>query len=128
MGLRETAAADAQTLLGDLDGFGQAITLRSPEGVEVELVGYSNDIAETIDPQTGMVVIGRSASVALSILALDEAGLGMPRGVASSSSAPWVVSFSDQVGNVHVFKVTESRPDRALGVVTCVLEAYRPNG
>jgi hypothetical protein len=123
--LRELAAADLKLILEDTEAFGWPITVTSPAGVTAALVGYSNDIALTIDPETGIAVSGRSASVALAMASLTAAGLGLPRAIADVNSAPWLVTFNDIGGAAHTFKVSESHPDRAIGCITCTLEAYR---
>ena len=126
MGLRDQVAADIQAILENEDDFGGPITVINPSGVELEAVGHSNDIATVIDPETGIAVTGRRASIALSLLTLDaEAGFGIPRGVADSASDPWRVKFQDILGKAHTFKVIEANPDRAAGCVTCTLEAYK---
>jgi len=33
--------------------------------------------------------------------------------------------FDDINGHSHTFKVSEAMPDRAIGIVTCMLETYR---
>jgi hypothetical protein len=126
MGLREQAAADLRTILEDTAaGFGWAISVTPPDGAPVALVGFSTDIAQVIDPETGIAVTGRSASVAIAIASLTAAGLDIPKAVADESGRPWVVTFADIVGKAHTFSVLEAHPDRALGVVVCRLEAYR---
>jgi hypothetical protein len=125
VGLREIAEADLQSILGDLDGFGWPITVIDPSGNSQGLLGFSNDISQLIDPDTGQAVSGRLASVALSMSALSDVGLGLPQGIADAGIKPWVVQFDDIQGNLHTFKVAQSNPDRALGLVTCVLEAYQ---
>ncbi len=126
MSLRDRAAADARAILEDsAGGFGRTITVTAPDGTTAELTGFSNDISQVIDPETGIAVAGRLASVALPIAALVDAGLGMPRAVADSARKPWRVSFADTGGTVHTFKVREAMPDRSLGIVTCTLEAYK---
>jgi len=127
MGLREQAAADLKTILEDsAAGFGWPITVTDPAGTEAALVGYSTDISELVDPGTGLAVSGRHASIALALASLTAAGLGMPSGVANQHAKPWLVAFDDVAGNAHTFKVSESRPDRAIGVVVCILELYKP--
>lgn len=126
MGLREQAAIDCKAIVEDLSaGFGWPITVTNPDNVSAAMVGLSTDIAHSIDPDTGAAVTGRRASVALSIEALTTAGLGMPRGIAEGAGKPWVIRFEDIHGNSQAFKVRETAPDRAIGVVVCFLEAYR---
>lgn len=125
MGLRETAERDLGLILEDRDtGFGWDITLTSPEEVIHEFVGFSDDIAQVIDPDTGVAVSGRMASIALRISTIYEKGFTLPVGVADSGSRPWVVSFNDINGNSHLFKISKSNPDRAAGLLTCILELY----
>lgn len=127
MGLREQAAADARTILEDsAAGFGWPITVRDPNELSANVIGFSNDIAQTIDPQTGMVVTGRLASVSFSIATLQAAGFAdLPRAKADKATYPWVVRFNDINGKPHTFSVLEATPDRALGIVTCTLAAYK---
>ncbi len=125
MGLREIAEADLSVILADnLCGFSWPITVTDPAGTSVSLGGFSDDISQIIDPDTGQAVSGRLASAALSISALTAAGLGLPQGIADSGSKPWLVAFDDINGNPFTFKVSKSNPDRALGVVICLLELY----
>ena len=126
MGLREQAIADCAAIVADADGFGWPITVTDPAGTSAELTGLSTDISQAIDPDTGVVVSGRGASVALSMSALTAAGLGMPKGIADSGSKPWVVAFADAAGVTNTYKIADARPDRALGLVVCVLEGYEP--
>jgi hypothetical protein len=125
MGLRDLAEADLGRILEDsATGFGYPITLTDPSGTALAITGFSNDIAQVIDPDTGQVVSGRLASVALRISTIVAAGFGLPRGVANSSSKPWVVEFNDLLGTPHKFKVFQSNPDRGIGMITLILESY----
>ena len=126
MGLRTTAKADAKVILEDgLDGFGWSVTLTDPAGVTADLTGFTNDISELIDPETGVAVSGRLASVAFSIETLTDAGFTLPEGISDKSKKPWIVAFDDVNGNPGVFKVARSSPDRALGIITLIVGAYK---
>jgi len=122
MGLREQAALDAQSILEDTtSGFGWPFVLTSPQGVASARVGFTTDIGQTIDPDTGQAVAGRRASVAVSLRSLPE----MPVAVADSASKPWIVGFLSVLGVGAAWKVIEVLPDRAAGVVVLLLEAYQ---
>lgn len=125
MSLRAQAAADARAFLNDADGFAWDITLVQPNGSSAAFKGFSGDIGLTIDPETGQAVTGRRAHVALSILDIEQAGMGLPQAVADKNRKPWVVRFEDIQGRSQTFKVSAAMPDRTLGVVTCALEAYQ---
>lgn len=125
MGLRDTAQTDLGMILEDqTTGFGWPITVTDPAGTSASLVGFSNDIAFQIDPETGMMVSARTASIALRIKLLTDNGLELPEGIADTAGKPWVVVFTDINGGSHTFKVSQSNPDRAIGIVTCNLEFY----
>ena len=127
MGLRETAEADLAFILEDGDqGFGWPITITDPDGNVGNLTGFSNDIAQIIDPDTGQAVSGRLASAVLRISSINTVlpSSGLPKGIADAGLKPWIVVFDDINGNVHTFKVAQSNPDRALGIVSLLLEAY----
>jgi hypothetical protein len=121
MGLRAIAAADAKAILEDsASGFGWPLTLTSPAGEASILTGFATDVAENVDPETGVAVSGRRTSVAISLLSL----IVLPVAVADSSSRPWLVTMADVAGVMGTWKVVEVLPDRALGVVVLLLEAY----
>jgi hypothetical protein len=88
------------------------------------MAGFSTDIADLIDPETGMAVSGRQAEVTLSFDSLKAVGLDHPAYVADGSGKPWTVRFDDIEGTSHIFKVMRSAPDRTMGLVLCYLEAY----
>ena len=106
-------------------GFGWPITITDPSGSFAPLIGFSDDISQVIDPDTGTAVSGRLATVALRISSLVLEGLGLPVAIADSSRKPWLIQFDDINGNAFTFKVSESNPDRAMGIVVCQLELYQ---
>lgn len=125
MNIRALAERDLVATLEDsANGFGWPITLTDPSGQTGAFIGRASDISQVIDPDTGQLVSGRLASITLRISALIAAGFALPRNIPDSALKPWVVAFNDINGNPHTFKVRQSDPDRALGVVTCILEAY----
>ena len=126
MSLRALATADLRNILEDEDtGFGWPVTVKDPTGKTDSFVGFSNDISQVIDPDTGLAVSGRLASVGISTTTLTEKGFDLPVGIADSGSKPWLVTFDDIGGNSFTFKVSKSSPDRALGLIICLLELYQ---
>jgi hypothetical protein len=126
MGLRERASASIKRVVTNRDHFGWDITVTDPAGTSAFLTGFSNDISQVIDPDTGQAVSGRLASVALSISELVDNNLGIPKAIADDTSKPWIVAFDDLRGNTFTFKVKESNPDRTVDLVVCILETYIP--
>lgn len=128
MSLRELAAADNRRILeNQADGFGWPVSVTDPDGLTVpDLKGFSTDISQLIDPDTGQAISGRLATVSIHIASLTEAGFtALPRGVAELGSKPWRVTFDDINGNAHTFKVCQSNPDRTLGYLSLLLEAWK---
>ncbi len=125
MGLREQAAVDLKRFVEDTDGFAWPITITDPTGTSLSMTGLSNDIHQAIDPQTGMLVSGRSAHVTLIQSTLCDAGLDRPIGIASGSGKPWVVVFDDVQGETYKFAIREALPDRTVGIVVCRLEFFK---
>ena len=125
MNLRLTAEQDLGAILEDgTMGFGWPIQVTDPSGLSVPLTGFSDDISQIIDPDTGEAVSGRLISVALRISSLTAAGFSLPVGISDAASKPWIIGFDDINGNPFTFKVAQSNPDRTLGLVTCLLELY----
>lgn len=127
MGLRQQADLDNAAIVEDaVGGFGWPVTVTDPNDVTAELIGLTTDIGYVIDPQTGQAVIDQKASVALRIASLTAAGMGMPRNVGDRASKPWRISFADINGTVFTFSVLDAMPDRAIGLVVCLLQQYQP--
>ena len=126
-GLRTIAENDLAFIVEDgVTGFGWPIILTDQSEVQHSLTGFSNDISQVIDPDTGQVVSGRLATVALRISSVLTATGGIyPVGIADESVKPWLVTFED-VNEIETitFKVIESNPDRALGLIILQLECY----
>lgn len=125
MSLRARAERDVGRILENSAHMGWSIQVTNPDGVSESLTGFSNDISQVIDPDTGQAVSGRLASVALRISSLVDSGLGdMPKGIADAASKPWLVTFDDINGNEYTFKVSSSDPDRTVGMIVCMLGLY----
>ena len=124
MGLRQQARLDARTILTDTDGFAWPVVVTDPDGLSACIKGFSTDIADLIDPETGMAISGRQAEVSLSMDSLKQMGLKHPAYIASEDGKPWLIKFDDIEGSSHTFKVMRSAPDRTVGLILCYLEAY----
>lgn len=121
----DAAATVAEILTDTAHGFAVPVTLTAPDGSTAEVSGIPADIGQTIDPETGVAVIGRRAHVTLSLAEIAEAGLGQPRGVQDEGSGVWAVAFQlPSSPTPQRFKVTSTMPDR-LGALICMLEIIR---
>ena len=127
MGLRDQVVADVRTILEDAAaGFGEPILVTDPHGNSATLTGFAKDIAQAIDPDTGMLVSGRVVTCAFAMASLTAAGFAdLPQGVAEPGRQKWRVELTDARGNVYRLAVREARPNRHVGVVVCILEDIR---
>ena len=127
MNFLEIAQQDkAFTLNDDEFGFGSTINLTDPDQFSADVVGRTNDISLAIDPNTGVAVSGRTATVAIDMQELIDKGFSsLPAAQSDKTKKPWIVELDDSQGNTHVFTVLEGNPDRTLGVVLCTLQFYK---
>lgn len=127
MSLADIAGIDLRAILTDSSpsGFASPIIVTDPHGNAATINGLQNDVHLSVDPQTGAMVAGRRASVALSITALAAAGLGEPRAIADPKLKPWRIEFTTPTGKALTMKVAEALPDE-LGCIVCLLETYKP--
>lgn len=115
----------AFTLKDSTYGFGTVITITDPDLLSAEVTGRTNDINLLIDPDTGVGVSGRTATVAIDMDELTSLGFtSLPSGQSDKTKKPWIIEYTDQLGNSYTFKVLEGNPDRTLGIVLCTLEFY----
>jgi len=121
------AAADLRSILEDTNDFAVEVVVTNPAGASATLKGLQTDHSLSIDPETGMAVTGSNVSVALSVVALQESGLGQPRAIAASNQRPWLVEFTTPIGDTQKFKVSEALPDK-LGCLVLRLEAWKEAG
>lgn len=124
-GLRKLAARHFERFAADTaHGFGWPIRVVAPGGEFLDTSGFSTDIAQMIDPDTGLAVSGRLASVAIPLRVLSDAFGVLPRRVDSQTDTPWLVEFADVEGAAHTFYVQSSDPDRAIGSLVLMLGAW----
>lgn len=110
----------------DTGRFGWPFTLTDPNGVSKSLNGLSNDISAVYDPDTGMIVSGRSASISICIEDIKDAGFdNIPWGVADTTSKPWTVVINRVNYEGFKFKISKTMPDYSAGNVICILEVLR---
>jgi hypothetical protein len=127
MNLRELAALDHRTIVEDVNGgFARELRFIDPDGRDVVLNGFWNDVAQNIDLETGAMVAGRVAFVRVTRGALRAAGLSLPFGDLDTMKKPWRVEYTPLAGGEPKrWHITEARPDRSIDAVDCYLSEYR---
>lgn len=124
MSLRAQVVTDFRAIVENGEEFGALVTITDPSGVAVELTALVTDHFAALDPETGIPVAGRTASVAIAMGSLVDAGITLPSGVMDPAALPWRVSFTGADGVLQLYRVTEVLPDRAIGAVVCRLEFF----
>lgn len=115
----------AFTLKDSVFGFGTAITITDPDLLSADVTGRTNDISFAIDPNTGVAISGRTATIAIDMQELTDKGFSsLPVAQTDKTKKPWLVEYTDQLGKAHVFIVLEANPDLTLGIVLCTLQFY----
>lgn len=123
--LRAQAEADLSTTLEG--AWGRSVTVIDPDGKTADLQAQTGDIGALIDPDTGIVVSGRRAHVAIRLASLLAAGfVGTPQAIARGDGMPWRFRFEDLADEPYEFAIRHSFPDRSLGVLTCIVEHWTP--
>lgn len=127
MNFLKIAQQDKSFTLKDSEfGFGTVITITDPDLLSADVTGRTNDIGFAIDPGTGVAVSGRTATIAIDMQELTDKGFtSLPVAQTDKTKEPWLVEYIDQLGNAHVFIVSEGNPDRTLGIVLCTLQFYK---
>jgi hypothetical protein len=105
--------------------FASVVKLTSPAGVTRDVAAITNEVWQGLDPNSGNIVNGASASVAISLDALTKAGLGIPQNDHDRKAKPWRVELTLADGVARTYKITESRRDMTLGLIWYVLEHYQ---
>lgn len=125
MSLLDQAAADLASILTDaVGGFAVPVHVTDPGERSATVNGLATDIGVSVDPETGLAVAARKASVTLSIAALRAAGFtDNPRGTGSDKARPWRVMFTLPTGEQRYEVAGATMPDK-LGCIVCFLKAY----
>jgi hypothetical protein len=126
MNIREMAEQDLALTLEDAEnGFGNEITITDPSGLSEILSGQTGDIHLVYDSEADAKVNNRIIHISIRISSLTALGFEIPRSQPDQSSNPWLFEFSDINGNSGKFTVSDSMPDKALGIVTIILEVIK---
>lgn len=121
MNLNTIAESDLSFILEDVDdGFGVAISVTNPLGIQHTLNGQSNDIGFLIDPSTGVNVIGRNCEIVFRLSTVLSTLGTIPNKTASNEG--WIFAFSNTNNQIWNFGLLDCMVDRKLGVVKMILE------
>jgi hypothetical protein len=123
--LIERARKDVARILQNTNEFASTVKLTSPAGVTRDVAAVTNEVWQGLDPNSGNIVNGAVASIAISLDALSKAGLGIPQNSRDTKAKPWLVEMTLADGAPRTYTVEESRRDMGLGVIWYVLGEYQ---
>jgi hypothetical protein len=128
MNFLDIAQQDKAFTLKDSEfGFGTEITLTDPDLFTAVVTGRTNDISFAIDANTGQAVSGRTATIAIDIVELQEKGFSdTPKAQTDKTKKPWIVEWTDpRTSKSYSFTILEANPDRTLNILLCTLSFYK---
>ncbi len=126
MSLREVAARDFARFTSNLNEFGHRFTVTSPDGtVYSDIRGLSQDIGASIDPDTGMLVAGRTSSVSVNMQQFRDRGVtDIPKLVLDDSEKPWRFEWHAVDGNTYLFAIRQAIPDRSIDQTVLIIHKW----
>jgi hypothetical protein len=109
MNIRETAAADAKSILEDMNGAGTSFILIDREKTEYPMTGSYGDIGYLLNPATGEAIQGRTIQAAYCMASLEVYTSNEPeRG--------WHFKVIDLSGKEIKLFIIKYEPDRTIGI------------
>ncbi len=109
MNLRELAAADAQSILNDINGEGSRFFLKPPNKPEFPLTGSYGDIGYLLNTATGEAIEGRTIEASFSLASLFAASPTEPK-------KGWGFRYFSLTGKETKLFVAKYEPDRTIGI------------
>lgn len=103
-------ARTLQSVLDNVADFATAAILTAPDGTAFAISGLYQDIGLSIDPDTGLSVQARKATLVVSTLTLMQQGIVLPRG--QDSALPWLVTLTPPTGSEITLAVQSAIPDK----------------
>lgn len=109
MNVRELAAADAQSILNDINGAGSPFFLKPPNKPEIPLIGSYGDIGYLLNTTTGEAIEGRTIEASFSLASLFAANPAEPK-------KGWGFRCFSLTGKETKLFVSKYEPDRTIGI------------
>lgn len=123
MGLIDQARLDIASILTNLDGFGQSITLTHPNGKVITTVGLHKKIRLGVDTE-GNIINSLTATVTLSDTDLVAQNYPYRNSKGEVDLAKHKVSIPDVTGIIRTYNMQSWHPDETLGLIVCYLNYF----
>lgn len=125
MSLLDRVRKDVARITQNTNEFASAVKLTNPSGQFATVAALTGEVWQGLDPNSGNVVNGAVASIAISIEALTKANLGgIPHNSKNPTERPWRVELELADGVRYTYAINESRRDMTLGLIWYVLKRY----
>ena len=122
MSLYDRARKDNAKILGASRGFTVPVILLSPTGNEYSTRCFFIDVSNDINPQTGMMVVGRR--VAISVSLYDTGGNLVLTENPADNAGTWKATIAYN-GVTETRIITDPMIDRTLGSITMTLKRLK---
>ena len=122
MSLYDRARKDNAKILGCSRGFTVPVILLSPTGNEYYTRCFFIDVSNDINPQTGMMVVGRRVAISVSLYDTDG-NLVLTENPADNAGT-WKATITYN-GTTETRIVTDPMIDRTLGSITMTLKRLK---
>jgi hypothetical protein len=121
MGLIQKAKQLAQSLVSNLNGWGQSIILLAPNGFNITIGGLHKKIRLGVDTE-GNIVNSLTATVTVSDLDLANANYPYRDAYGEVKLEGHKVYVADITGNTISYMVQSWHPDETLGLIVIYLQ------
>lgn len=124
MGLIDQAKKDIEQITSNLDGFGVEMTLTAPTSQSITIKGLHKKHHLGIDPEKGVAVNTKTASVSFSEKFLTDQGYPVRNSKGVVDLKKHLVDVKDSTGNSEKYIIEQWFPDETIGLIVCILGTY----
>lgn len=126
MSLLDRVRSDVARITQNTKEFASEVKLQNPSGQFATVAAITNEVWQGLDPNSGNIINGAVASIAISLDALTKASLGgIPQNPHNAKEKPWLVELTLADGVPRTYKIAESRRDMQMGLIWYVLSRYQ---
>lgn len=118
------ARRDLKTISGSTAGFGISMTFTSPENDTATVNGLHTKHHLSIDPETGVPINAKTASVSVAEDFLTDKGYPTRNDNGEVSFAGHTVKVKDSTGTEVEYYCSQWFPDEKIGFIVIILQDY----
>lgn len=127
MGLIDQAKKDIEQITSNSNEFGVSMTFTAPTSKTATVTGLHKKHHLGIDPEKGVAVNTKTASVSVSEKFLADAGYPVRNGNGVVDLKKHLVAVKDSTGTTETYIIEQWFPDETIGLIVCTLGTYAEN-